>query len=193
MHAVELCDMSGITQKSAWGFLALWCLLGWPLHVEAQKTAWEKYQRTGVQAYKQGRYAEAEKQLTAALEEAERSGLSDQRLSIPLTTLALVYSAQNHVDKAEPLYQRILALRERSLGPEHLEVAAALDNLAEVYEVQGQYLQAQTLYWRALQIREKMLRPTHPGIASSLDNLASVYEAQSLFAEAEPLYQRALQ
>ena len=36
------------------------CLLLWPLTTEAQKTSWEKYQRAGVQAYKQGRYAEAE-------------------------------------------------------------------------------------------------------------------------------------
>ena len=100
---------------------------------------WEKYQRAGVQAYKQGLYAEAEQQLTAALEEAERLGLPDQRLTVPLTTLALVYSAQNQPEKAEPLYQRLLILRETALGPDHLEVAACLDNLAEVYEAQGQY------------------------------------------------------
>ena len=48
------------------------CLMLWPLTADAQKTSWEKYQRAGVQAYKQGRYAEAEQQFTTALEEAER-------------------------------------------------------------------------------------------------------------------------
>ena len=88
------------------GYLTLWAPLA-----SAQKTVWAQYQRAGVQAYKQGLYAEAERQLTAALEEAERTGLPDQRLSVSLTTLALVYSAQNQPEKAEPLYQRLLILR----------------------------------------------------------------------------------
>ena len=47
-------------------------------------------------------------------------GFPDQRLIVPLTTLALVYSAQNQPEKAEPLYQRLLMLRETALGPDHL-------------------------------------------------------------------------
>ena len=168
------------------------CLILWPLTAEAQMTLWEKYQRAGVQAYKQGSYAEAEQQFTTALEEAERLGLSDQHLTIPLATLALVYSAQNQPDKAEPLYQRLFMLREKTLGPEHLEVAASLDNLAEVYEAQGQYSRAEPFYQRALTIREKTLTPNHPGIATSLDNLAGIYEAQGQHSKAEPLYQQAL-
>ena len=125
----------------------------WPLTAEAQKTSWEKYQRAGVQAYKQGHYAEAEQQLTTALEEAERLGFPDQRLTVTLTSLAMLYSAQNQPDRAEPLYQRLLMLRETTLGPDHLEVAASLDDLAEVYEAQGQYSRADPLYQRALTIR----------------------------------------
>src|SRR4030095_4794099 len=113
------------------------------------------YQRAGVQAYKQGLYAEAEQQLTAALEEAERMGLSERRLIVPLTTLAIVYSAQNQPAKAEPLYQRLLILRETALGPDHLEVAACLHNLAEVYEAQGQDTLADTFSHHAVSIRER--------------------------------------
>lgn len=109
---------------------------------------------------------------------AERLGLPDQRLTVPLTTLALVYSTQNQPEKAEPLYQCLLILRETALAPDHLEVAACLDNLAAVYEAQGQYTRTEPFYQRALSIREKALKPTHPGIASSLDNLAGLYAAQ---------------
>src|SRR5262249_5806595 len=158
--------------------ITICCLMFWPLTAEAQKTAWEQYQREGVQAYKQGHYAEAEQQFTTALQEAERLGLSDQRLIVTLTSLAMLYSAQNQPDKAEPLYRRLLILRENTLEPEHLEVPASLDNLAEIYEAQGQYSRAEPLYQRALTIREKTLKPNHPGIASSLDNLAGIYEVQ---------------
>jgi hypothetical protein len=70
----------------------LGCLTLWAPLASAQKTVWEQYQRAGVHAYKQGLYTEAEQQLTTVLEEAERLGLPDQRLIVPLTTLALVYS-----------------------------------------------------------------------------------------------------
>ena len=150
---MESPGMIGPSNARVWLLILVECLTLWPYSASAQKTEWEKYQRAGVQAYKQGSYAEAEQQLTAALEEAERLGLSDQHLTIPLTTLALVYSAQNQPDKAEPLYQRILTIREKTLGPDHLEVAACLDNLAEVYQAQGQYSQAEPFYQRALTIR----------------------------------------
>src|SRR5262247_4657554 len=184
--------MIGTKYGRMWLLVFLGCLPCWPSSASAQKTAWEQYQRAGVQAYKQGLYTEAEQQLTAALEEAELLGLPDRNLIIPLATLTLVYSAQNQPEKAEPLYQRLLLLRETALGPDHLEVAACLDSLAEVYEAQGQYTRAEPFYQRALSIREKVLKPTHPGIASSLDNLAGLYEAQGQYSQAEPLYQRAL-
>jgi hypothetical protein len=82
--------MIGTTNGRVWLLVLLGSLtLSAPL-ANAQQTAWEKYQRAGVHAYKQGLYAEAEQQLTAALQEAERLGLPDQRLIVPLTTLALL-------------------------------------------------------------------------------------------------------
>src|SRR5258706_16005867 len=127
---MESSGMMGTTNARGWLLMLVGCLTLWPAIVCAQKTEWERYQRAGVQAYKQGSYTEAEQQLIAALEEAERLGLPDQRLTIPLTTLALVYSTQNQLDKAKPLYQRLLTMREKTLVPDHLEVAACLDNLA---------------------------------------------------------------
>ena len=153
--------MIGTTNRCMWLLVLLGYLTLWVPLAGAQKTVWEQYQRAGVHAYKQGLYTEAEQQLTTALEEAERLGLPDQRLTVSLSILALVYSAQNQPEKAEPLYQRLLILRETTLGPDHLEVAACLDNLAEVYEAQGQYTRADPFYQRALSIREKALRPTH--------------------------------
>jgi tetratricopeptide (TPR) repeat protein len=79
------------------------------------------------------------------------------RLTVPLITLALVYSTQNRPEKAELVYQCFLILCETALSPDHLAVAACLDNLAEVYEAQGQYTRAEPFYQRALGIREKAL------------------------------------
>jgi tetratricopeptide (TPR) repeat protein len=66
----------------------------------------------------------------------------------------------------------VLEISEEALGPNHLDVAAALDHLAKLYRVQGKYKEAMPLYSRALDIREKTLSPYHPDLGRSLSNLA---------------------
>ena len=43
---------------------------------------------------------------------------------------------QNKLDKAEPLYQQSVEIRERSFGAQHPAVATALVNLAVLYSNQ---------------------------------------------------------
>ncbi len=47
-----------------------------------------------------------------------------------LNNPALLYQAQGHYAKAEPLYQRSLAIWEKVLGPAHPYVATSLENYA---------------------------------------------------------------
>jgi len=94
--------------------------------------------------------------------------------------------------EAEPLYQRAIAIREKTLGKEHSATAIGLNNLASLYDAQGKYEQAESLYQHALVIREKLLGLKHPDVAQSLNNLARLYDTQGKYEQAEPLYQRAL-
>ncbi len=94
--------------------------------------------------------------------------------------------------QAVPLAQQVLAIREKALGPEHPDVALALNNLAGLYDDQGRYAEAEPLYKRALAIYEKALGPDHPDVALALNNLAALYDKQGRTAEAEPLHKRAL-
>ena len=65
--------------------LALSCLaLLSPLHAFAQGGPWETHMAAGAKAYRQGQYAEAEKQLKAALKEAEKFGPEAHRLAVSL-------------------------------------------------------------------------------------------------------------
>jgi tetratricopeptide (TPR) repeat protein len=59
--------------------------------------------------------------------------------------------------EAVPLAQQVLAIREKAFGPDHPDVATALNNLAVLYENQGRYADAEPLYKRVLAIREKAL------------------------------------
>jgi len=50
-----------------------------------------------------------------------------------LSNLAALHDSQDQYAKAEPLYNRALAIREKALGPEHPDVATSLNNLAMLY------------------------------------------------------------
>jgi CHAT domain-containing protein/Flp pilus assembly protein TadD len=107
------------------------------------------------------------------------------------TEFVRLYRAGKY-DEARPLAERVLEIREKVLGPEHTEVAQAINNLAIVYQQRGDYAKAESLFQRAMTIREKVLGPEHPDTAQSLNNLASFYRRSGYLAKAESLYQRSL-
>ena len=85
-----------------------------------------------------------------------------------------------------------MSIREKALGPDHSDLAAALNNLAALQVDRGRNADAEALYQRALKIYETALGPDHPDVASALNNLAQLYFNESRYSLAEPLYQRAL-
>jgi len=94
--------------------------------------------------------------------------------------------------QAEPLLRDALAIREKSLGPEHPDTATSLNHLAGLLMGRGNLAEARPLCERALAIQEKALGPEHPDTAQSLHNLASLLSSQGDIAGARPLYERAL-
>jgi CHAT domain-containing protein/Tfp pilus assembly protein PilF len=96
-------------------------------------------------------------------------------------------------DEALPLAQRALEIREKLLGAEHRDVAAAIDLVAGIYTDKGEYVKAEPLYSRALDINEKALGKDHPGAALELHNLALIYRMQVKYVEAERQCRRALE
>ena len=94
--------------------------------------------------------------------------------------------AQGRYAEAEPLSKRALAISEKALGPEHPDVAVALNNLAAIYRAQGRYAEAEPLYKRALAIGEKTLGPEHPDVAIRLNNLAVLYGRKAAMPRPSP-------
>jgi len=107
-----------------------------------------------------------------------------------LNNLAGLYRAISAYDRAEPLYQRALAICERVLGPEHVDTATTLNNLGLLYTNMSAFARAEQLSLRALAIREGVLGTDHPHTATSLNNLATLYAAMGAYDQAEPLFQR---
>ncbi|MGD0940082.1 MAG: CHAT domain-containing tetratricopeptide repeat protein [Terracidiphilus sp.] len=96
---------------------------------------------------------------------------------------------------AEALLERLLTIKEETLGPNALEVAIALDQLGEVYQQDKKFKKAEPSYQRALKIEDGIehgLGLKLPFLRILLSKLASLYEAQDEYDKAEPLLLRAL-
>jgi tetratricopeptide (TPR) repeat protein len=146
---------------------------------------WEDYNQAGLAAYVKKDYAEAEKQLAAALKEAEKLPLGDSRLSLSLNNLMKLYRVQAKYAEAEPYIKRSQEIAEKIYGPENPNVAAHLNNLAGNYRDRGMYAEAEPLAKRALDIWQKSFGRNDPLVIFALKNYADLLRKMDRDAEAD--------
>lgn len=139
-----------------------------------------------------GLYGRAGPALERALE-LQRTAASD-RLDVATTLEGLteLRTAQGAYEEAVSLGREALAVRRRSLDPEHPLVARSGFALAQALRWSGAYHEAETLQREALEARRKRLGPRHPEVAESLQNLAVVLLEKGEPDGAEPLYAEAI-
>lgn len=94
--------------------------------------------------------------------------------------------------EAQTLAERVLALREQSLGPDHAEVASSLTQLAAIFRNRRDLAKAETLNQRALTIAEKIPAPGHPELGQMYNEMGAIYLSRPDFVKAEPAFLRAV-
>ena len=77
-----------------------------------------------------------------------------------LNNLALLLTATNRLEEAEPLKRRVVGIIEKSYGPEHPNVAVALNNLGRLLQDTNRLEEAEPLYRRAVEITMKFAHDT---------------------------------
>ncbi|MDR0569789.1 MAG: tetratricopeptide repeat protein, partial [Clostridiales Family XIII bacterium] len=102
-----------------------------------------------------------------------------------------LYHRGDYVGALE-LCRKVLAIREKTSGAEHLDTAGAYNNIALMYRAQGDYKNALELYSKALEIYEKTLGAEHPRTAVAYNNIANVYHAQGGYENALEWHRKAL-
>jgi tetratricopeptide (TPR) repeat protein len=122
----------------------------------------------------------------------ERISADEQEQAFLLNVRGVLLLQMGKLEEAAAHHQRALAVREKALGPQHLDVAASLVNLAVVRQKQGRYEEARRLNERVLAIREEALGPQHTRVAGVLNNLGSLLEIEGRHAEARQRFERAL-
>jgi CHAT domain-containing protein len=139
------------------------------------------------------KYPEAEAWGRRWLSEAEaKSGPDSLETAYALDALAtaLFVVKVAEIPEKKQIAERALAIREKSLGSEHLDVARSLYTLGRILWQAGQYKEAKDTWERALAIREKALGPTHAAVRILLANLAAVLTDMGDCAAALPLAER---
>jgi hypothetical protein len=127
--------------------------------------------------------------------EAAAAGLPEPD---PLLEAALLHNlgglAHSRGDPATgiPLAERGAALRTKTLGPGHPDVARDLNALGALYQLAGRCADAERSYHEALAAFENAYGPDHLEVGMTCANLAVLHSDQGDFARAESLGRRSL-
>ena len=118
-------------------------------------------------------------------------GANDPHVGQLLDVLGRLRVLKQDFAKAEDLYVRAVAAKEKAFGPEHSETIESLNNLADFYNARHEYGKAEPPLERVASIREKTSGPTSPALAHSLERLACVMYRDKKDSEAAKVEERA--
>ncbi|MFC5862762.1 tetratricopeptide repeat protein [Acidicapsa dinghuensis] len=140
----------------------------------------------------QGKYSEAIPILQQAVALQSAPGGVETDLSASLTELANCQFYSGHLDIANSLNQRVLAIDRRLYGDRNPQLADDLINLGAVQYEWGHFTEAEKYDRQALDIERSFYGNDHPETASAMTLLARALNAESRPADAVTLLKSAL-
>ena len=99
--------------------------------------SWSTHTNAGEYAFARGDLDRAESEFQAALEIAQGFPAGDTRLETSLENLARLYEHESDFDRAQPLYQLLVAAKEFRLGEEDPALLSSLYAVARVSQPMG--------------------------------------------------------
>jgi len=109
-----------------------------------------------------------------------------------MATMGQVYHNLGLYEQAEQLLERMLVIRRKALGEEHLQVARGLLHLIWLYRSQGRYAEAVPLCRQAIDIMESTLGPDHPDVARAFSTFGTILRDLGDYEEARQLLEQAI-
>ncbi|MGD9682330.1 MAG: tetratricopeptide repeat protein [Candidatus Obscuribacterales bacterium] len=140
----------------------------------ADEANWTLHSQKGVTAYKELRYGEADREFRAALVEAEKFGPDDIRLAQTLTNLGVLLEFRGHLDKAQPLFERAVKIKQKTLGPFNTDTVDSASSLCIFYLKRKQTAKAHQLCDRIIEYGEKQVAELN-NLRASFKHLESFY------------------
>ena len=99
-------------------------------------------------------------------------------------------AAKRSTNRQLPLFQQALAIREKTLGPEHAVSLSSLANLAAFYKLRGEFMRSAELYGQMAARWERKLGSNHPEVVTALKEWASMLRVAKRNSAANEVEQR---
>lgn len=128
----------------------------------------------------------------SAIATAQQSRSPDLVKSTELNMAAIKLFGDAKYQEALPLETEALALREKALGPDHVDLIPLMLNLGEILKRLGKIEEAASVLNRAMKIGEKVFGPNDIQIAPMLDGLAFIEYDRKRLPNAESFFERSL-
>ncbi|MFE5512054.1 tetratricopeptide repeat protein [Streptomyces sp. NPDC056529] len=106
--------------------------------------------------------------------------------------LAVAHLTAGAPERALPLFEEVLRVRERSLGEDHPDTLTSLRHLADAHREAGDFDRAVPLYERTFRARSRVLGAHHEDTLAVLGMLAYTHRLAGRPGRAAPLFEQAL-
>lgn len=152
---------------------------------DAAGKAWTAATDQGLAKERSGDLAGAATLLKKAADIAEKFPADDPMRLRSLENLGHVREMQGSYTIAESLYQKALALREKSFGADSPKIARAVNDLGRIKLLDGRYAEAEELLQRALRFRKAEDKDKDLPLAEIQHNLALLCSKNGKFKDAD--------
>ncbi|CAF1307243.1 unnamed protein product [Adineta steineri] len=149
----------------------------------------EGWSRLGLVLRQMGQFEQAEDIYQVLL---DQTNIDEDKIPI-YHQLGLIKNDQGKHQEALTLYEKLLTIRQKTLPPNHPDLAGSYNNIGIVHAEMGNYPKALLSYEKALEIRQRTLPPNHPHMADSYNNIGLVHYNMDNYPEALSSHEKALE
>ncbi len=152
----------------------------------AAPSAWELHMKEGLNALRELRYGDTEREFRAALAESEKFGADDLRNATSLSNLGVLLESRGEWQKAEPLYSQSLKIKQSALGPFSVEAIDNSARMCQFYLRRKMYDKADPLSQQIMEFGDRQVADVGT-MQKSFEQLSEFYEHHKEFAKAREL------
>lgn len=161
------------------------------MNLPGEDERWKSLLMASTKAFVDRRFDEMQRLIEAALAEAEKFGPEDIRVSIASAAMAEWYDHLGKHRKAQPYWDRFLAIMEKDARGGHAGFGAIYEKLGLHYHSMACYDEAECAYKQSLAMTEALGKDSIQAM-SAREGLAQLYMAQGRFPEAEETFEQVL-
>ncbi|CAF1089796.1 unnamed protein product [Adineta steineri] len=149
----------------------------------------EGWVRLGLVLWKMGQFDKAEDIYQVLLDQIK----DDKDRTLIYHRLGCIKDDQGKYQEALTFYKKSLTIYQKTLPPNHPDLAKSYNNIGVVHDNMGNYPKALSYYEKTLEIDQQSLPPNHPDLASPYNNIGLVHKNMGNYPKALSYFQKALE